>query len=123
MLSVAAWVYALLAGVAVLFQLALAAGAPWGHLAMGGRWPGRLPAALRFAALVQAGVLTVFAVIVLGQAAVVSPAPPPALVWAVVALSAISAAMNLLTPSIPERRIWGPVTLVMLVCAIWVALG
>lgn len=123
MLSAAAWGYALLAGVVAVFQLALAAGAPWGHLAMGGRWPGRFSPALRIAAFVQAGLLGLFAVIVLGRAGVVSPAPPPVLFWAVVVFSTLSAVMNLATPSIPERRLWGPVALVMLVCVIRVALG
>ena len=33
-------VFATLIAVSTFFQLALAAGAPWGHLAMGGRYPG-----------------------------------------------------------------------------------
>lgn len=41
--SLPAFVFCTLVAVVVLFQLALAAGAPWGHLAMGGKFPGRLP--------------------------------------------------------------------------------
>jgi hypothetical protein len=119
----AAWLYALLALVVILFQLALALGAPWGHLAMGGRYPGRFPPRMRIAALVQACLLLLFAVAVLGRAGVVSPPPPPVLVRIVVAVSTLSAVLNLITPSIPERRIWGPVALAMLVCAIRVGLG
>jgi hypothetical protein len=38
----------------VLFQLALACGAPWGHLAMGGgKYPGVFPVPLRIAAVVS----------------------------------------------------------------------
>jgi hypothetical protein len=113
----------LLALVVVAFQLALALGAPWGHLAMGGRFLGRFPLPMRLAALLQAGLIGLFALVVLGGAGLVTPAPPPWLVWAVVAVSALSAAMNLATPSIPERRLWGPVALVMLVCALRVAIG
>ncbi len=123
MLTGAAILYALLALVVVAFQIAMALGAPWGHLAMGGRFPGRFPLPMRFAALLQGGLIAVFALVMLGRAGLVSPAPPPWLVLAVVAVSALSAAMNLATPSIPERRLWGPVTLAMLVCAIRVALG
>jgi hypothetical protein len=123
MLTGAAMLYALLALVVVAFQIALALGAPWGHLAMGGRFPGRFPPPMRLAALVQGALIGLFALIMLGRAGLISPAPPVWLVWAVVAVSALSAVMNLVTPSIPERRLWGPVTLVMLVCAVRVALG
>ncbi|SMH29516.1 hypothetical protein [Maritimibacter sp. HL-12] len=123
MLSAAAVIYAGLAALVVLFQLALAAGAPWGHLAMGGRYPGRFPPSMRAAAVVQAAVIVALSLIILGGAGLARPAPPGWLVWAVVAVSALSAAMNLATKSIPERRLWAPVALLMLVCALRVALG
>ena len=50
----AAFVFVFFCGIAVLFQLALAAGAPWGGVAMAGKYPGRWPAPMRVAALVQA---------------------------------------------------------------------
>lgn len=123
MLIAAAWGYALLALVVVGFQLALAAGAPWGHLAMGGRYPGRFPARMRIAAGVQAVLLALFAVVVLGRAGAVSPAPPGGLFRVVVAVSALSAVLNLITPSIPERRLWGPIAVLMLVFVLRVAAG
>jgi len=48
----AAVVYAFFSAVACLFQLALALGAPWGKLAMGGAFPGRFPPKLRILAAV-----------------------------------------------------------------------
>jgi hypothetical protein len=123
MLLAAAWLYTLLAAALVAFQIALALGAPWGHLAMGGRWPGRFPPALRIGAVLQAGLLALFAVAVLGRAGVVSPAPPGWVFWLAVVFSAVGAVLNLATPSIPERKLWGPVALLMLVAILWVAYG
>ena len=48
--QVAALVYAGASTIIILFQLALAAGSPWGEYAMGGAFPGQLPPALRLAA-------------------------------------------------------------------------
>lgn len=123
MLIAAAILHAVLTLVVVLFQLALAAGAPWGHLAMGGRYPGRLPLPARIAAVVQAVLLVLFSFVVLGRAGLVSPPPPAGLVYVVLAAAALAAVLNLATPSIPERRLWGPVALVMLACVIRVAIG
>ena len=47
-------VFALVTGLVVAFQVALALGAPWGAYAMGGAFPGRMPPPLRVAALIQA---------------------------------------------------------------------
>jgi len=48
---VAALLYAVMAAGVVAFQIALAAGAPWGAYAMAGAFPGQFPPALRIAAL------------------------------------------------------------------------
>ncbi len=107
----AAILYAALAVVVALFQIALAAGAPWGHLAMGGRWSGRLPPALRGLALVQAGLMVLMARVVLGQAEVLPMLGPGWLIWPVAAVSALAALANLATPSRAERRLWAPAAL------------
>lgn len=49
----AAIVYAVISSVVVAFQIALAAGAPWGEYAMGGAVPGQFPPALRITALIR----------------------------------------------------------------------
>jgi hypothetical protein len=66
--SIAAWVFAAFLAVLLLFQLTLAAGAPWGSLAMGGRFPGRFPPAMRIAALVQIAIYGVLGAIVPARA-------------------------------------------------------
>lgn len=67
---VAAIIYAVVTMGVVAFQLALAAGAPWGSFAMGGAYPGTFPPALRVAAVVQAALLLALAGIVLARAPV-----------------------------------------------------
>lgn len=123
-MSAAAVVFALATLVVVGFQLALAAGAPWGAYAMGGRVTGRFPPPMRVAAVVQAGLLAVLALVVLDKGGVLAlgwTAALPWLPWIPVAVSVLSAAMNAATRSRVERRLWLPVALVMLLSAIVVA--
>ena len=123
--QLAAIVYALATAVVVGFQLALAAGAPWGEYAMGGRFPGRFPPAMRVGAIVQAVVLALLAVVVLDAAGLVGlgwRASFPWLVWLPVVVSAASLAMNAASRTAVERRTWVPVALVMLASSLVVAL-
>lgn len=121
----AALAFAALTGLVAAFQLALALGAPWGRFAMGGAFPGVLPPAMRVAAVAQIGVLGLLAFVVLARAGVALPAwrgTSRRLVWAVVALLALSLALNLVTPSAGERALWAPVVAVLLLCGLRVAL-
>lgn len=126
MVTVAAYTFAALILVVSAFQLALAAGAPWGHLAMGGKFPGRFPPTLRVAALVQLALLVAFAAIVLIRSGLLLPewqATSRVLIWIVVGFSALSLAMNLATPSRWERILWAPVAAGMTATSTIVALG
>ena len=108
------------------FQIALAAGVPWGAYAMGGAFPGQFPSVMRVAALVQAVILLLFVGVVLARAGVAVRRWSRAsrrLIWLVVAFSTLSLVLNLITPSAGERAIWAPVALVLLVCSLLVALG
>ena len=64
----AALLYAAVSVGVIAFQIALAAGAPWGAYAMGGAFPGQFPPALRVAALVQAALIAGMAAVVLSRA-------------------------------------------------------
>ncbi len=121
-----ATLYAAFTAIVVVFQLALAAGAPFGQVAMGGRYPGRFPTQLRIGALVQAALLSFLALIVLSRAGVGFPVLDPVsgwMVWIAVAISLLSLILNLITPSKWERRLWAPVALVLVVCSLLVALS
>jgi len=113
--AVAALIFAATTGFAVVFQIALALGAPWGEWANGGRWRGTLPAAMRMASVVQAILLSVLIAIVLATAGIINWAMPTWPIWVVVGIMALSSLMNLATPSANERKLWAPV--VMLACA------
>lgn len=52
-----AYLFSALIAFVVLFQFALALGVPWGEMALGGKYPGRLPSRMRIAALIQVVVL------------------------------------------------------------------
>ncbi len=123
---VAAYVFVALVLVVCAFQVALAAGAPWGHLAMGGKFPGRFPPVMRVLAVLQCGVLLLLGGIVLIRAGFILEEwrrIGAALIWVVVGLSALSVVMNLATPSKWERIIWGPVSIGLLAASAAVALG
>ncbi len=124
--EIAAVVHALATTLVVGFQIGLAAGAPWGEYAMGGRFPGRFPPAMRVGAVVQAVVLALLAIVVLDRAGVVAlgwTSALPWLAWVPVVVSAISAAMNAITPSKVERQIWLPIGLLLLATSLVVATG
>ena len=123
--TLAALVFAVVAGVVVAFQIALALGAPWGAYAMGGAYPGRFPAPLRIAAVVQAVLIAALAVVVLSAAGLVLPELAvsfPWLVWVPVAISAAAVVLNSISRSAGERRIWVPVAMLLLASSLIVAL-
>lgn len=122
----AALVYGVVSIGVIAFQLALAAGAPWGAYAMGGAFPGQFPPQLRVAAVVQAVILALLSLVVLARAGIALPKWSRASrrwIWVVVVFSAISLVLNTITPSAGERAIWVPVALIMLVSSVIVAIG
>ena len=120
MVTLAAWTFV------AVFQLALVAGAPWGHLTMGGRFPGRLPSGMRGVAAFSALLLVAFAVIVASRAGLALPGTglvAPWFVWIVVGYSMLGVLANAATPSRGERSLWLPVTIVLLASSLVVALS
>ena len=120
----AAILYAIVSLAVVAFQVALAAGAPWGAYAMGGAFPGQFPPPLRVAALVQAALLVGLVAIVLARAGLILPGWARTsrwLIWFVVAFAVVSFILNLITPSAGERAIWAPVAFLLLISSVAVA--
>lgn len=114
-----------LAALAV-FQLCLALGAPWGRLAWGGQHERSLPTRLRVGSLVSIPLYGVFAVLLLDRSGVVDLLPDAVSTvgtWVLVAYLAIGVVMNGMSRSRPERLVMTPVTVVLLVCALLVALS
>ncbi len=97
---------ALLAGVAG-FQLALAAGAPWGDVAYGGGHPGVLPDELRMTSAVVAPVYGALAAVAAGAG---GARLRRGVLRGTTVLLTVGCAVNLASPSLPERLLWVPVT-------------
>ena len=72
----AAWVFAALSAVVMLFHTAAIFGAPVGHLTMGARWPGVLPPAARLLSLLSLVVIGLTAMVVLARAGVIKRTLP-----------------------------------------------
>lgn len=110
----------------VLFQAALAAGAPWGRAAWGGRYE-RLPTNLRISSAVAVVVWLAAALIVLDRAGLPLLDVPDVVsfsgTWALVPLLVIGALVNFASSSPYERFGWGPFALVVAVLVFFVALG
>ena len=102
--TIAALVFAIAAIGVIAFQLALALGAPWGRYAMGGAFPGRMPPRMRIAAVVQAGLIALLAVVVLSAAGLVVPDLAVAYPWLVWVAVAVSAARRRPERHQPQRR-------------------
>ncbi|MDP2371367.1 hypothetical protein [Rhodoferax sp.] len=122
--TIAARLFGALIGATVAFQLALALGAPWGHLAWGGAYAGALPTTMRLASLASVTLLLALAAVVLIRAGMTGLRWKPAstkLVWLVVAYCGLGVIANAMSPSFWERVIWVPVTLTLLACSLVVA--
>jgi hypothetical protein len=124
---VAGIVALILLAVLIVFQLALALGAPWGRAAYGGQHAGVLPTQFRVASVVAAVVWAGIALVVARRAGlwVWSPLPVswlPVVVWIVVGLMVIAVVMNAITPSALERAIWLPFSLVLFASTLTIAI-
>ena len=124
--TVPAYTFCVFTAVIVIFQLALALGAPWGEMAMGGKYPGRFPPTLRVAAVVQLLLLLFVALIVLVRAEIVFGEYlefSRSAVWFVVALLVVSSILNIVTPSKKERMFGAPIAIILLICSSIVAIS
>ena len=97
---------ALLAGVGA-FQVALAAGAPWGAAAWGGAHPGVLPSQLRVGSAVSAVVYLALGAVV--RSGVVGPSTRRRILTGAAALMLVGTLANLASPSMVEKAVWSPV--------------
>lgn len=99
---------AALIGSTALFQVALAAGAPWGAAAWGGQHPGVLPAGLRAASAVGAIALGSLAALAVSPGLLDPPVRRRVLLGAT-GYFALGTVMNAASRSPVERAIWTPV--------------
>lgn len=119
MTQTAALLYVLLMAGVIVFQVCLIAGAPWGHLTQGGRHVGSLPTAGRIAAGLSIVLLAGMGAAIASVAGL-PPGWPIWTGWVAAVVQALSTLLNWITPSAAERRLWGPVTSVLLGLAVYV---
>lgn len=125
LITISAFVFVVLTTIVILFQLALAAGVPWGAASMGGKFPGKYPPKMRIIAVMNALVLIFIVLIVLSRAELILPqlnSFSKVAVWFVVIFFIISTVMNVITPSKIER-IWAPVAALQFLTSIIIALS
>ena len=120
-MTLAAFFYALAALLPTGMHLGLIAGRPWGHLTMGGKWPGVLPPRQRAMAGVQALILLLLIAVVLDRVGLIALGLPGSAFWTALVVTLLTNIANVITPSLPERRIWGPVTTIMSCAILWIA--
>ena len=117
--QIPAILYALIIVLVVLFQFCLIFGAPWGQITQGGRYEGPLPATGRVAALLSVPILIFMGASITSAAGLV-PYWAGWTAYAAIAMQALSATLNWITPSQKERLVWSPITSIMLLLAAYV---
>lgn len=115
----------LVLGCLALFQVALAAGAPWGRLAWGGQHV-VLPPALRVGSAVSVLLYAAIALVVLAAADGAGPLPGgvgEVGIWVLVGYFTLGVGMNAISRSRPERLVMTPVAAVLAGVCLVLALG
>lgn len=125
-LSLSAYTYLALTVFIIMFQTALALGAPLGEYTLGGKYPGRLPQGLRIAALFQILILIIFASVVVSRAGL-GFAQYSGLastgIWFIAAFFVFGTLLNLSSSSKKEKIVMGPANVIALVCTLVLAIG
>lgn len=122
----ASW-FLVIATVAVaLFQLSVVLGAPVGEYAYGGQMTGVLPTRYRVISIFSMLLMLAIAGHYLAQLGFFQPLLAPDLNavsnWGFAAFFALAAVMNNITKSQKEKRVFGSVTIAMLLAAVMVAI-
>lgn len=116
---------AVLLALLALFQIALAAGAPWGRLAWGGSHV-VLPGRLRIGSLVAVLIYAAIVVIAFSRLGALNALPPDVAVvamWVVFGYFTLGILLNGISRSRPERLLMTPTTIVLSALSLFIALG
>ena len=110
--------YIFITSIVIVFQLALAFGAPWGEFTQGGRFKGTLPLSGRILAVLSVPILIFMGCSIASAAGLIFE-------WyrwtayVTVGIQGLTAIFNLITPSSKERLVWGPVTTIAFFLALF----
>ena len=111
-----ALIYAAMCLAVIGFQFCLIFGAPWGPITQGGSHPGALPLSGRIAAGLSVLALIGMA-LGITSAAGLWPRWADWTGWVALTVQGVSTLLNWITPSAAERRLWAPITTVLLFLA------
>jgi hypothetical protein len=100
------------------FQVALILGAPLGRYTQGGQNDGALPMSGRIIAAVSIPVVLFQGLAILSAAGFPGLGWPFWTGWVALAVTGVSTVLNWMTPSKPERMVWGPIMLVLTAMAL-----
>lgn len=95
------------------FQIALILGAPLGRYTQGGQHEGALPLSGRIIAAVSIPIALFQGLAILSAAGFPGLGWPVWTGWVAIAVTGVSTVLNWITPSKPERAVWGPIMLVL----------
>ena len=95
------------------FQVGLILGAPLGRYTQGGQHEGALPLSGRIIAAVSIPVVLFQGLAILSAAGFPGLGWPRWTGWLALAVTIVSTVLNWITPSKPERAVWGPIMLVL----------
>jgi hypothetical protein len=95
------------------FQIALILGAPLGRYTQGGQHEGALPLSGRIIAAVSIPIVLFQGLAILSAAGFPGVGWPVWTGWVAFAVTGVSTVLNWITPSKPERAVWGPIMLVL----------
>ena len=116
--EITALFYIFITSIVIVFQLALAFGAPWGEFTQGGRFKGTLPLNGRILAVLSVPILIFMGCSIASAAGLIFE-------WyrwtayVTVGIQGLTAIFNLITPSSKERLVWGPVTTIAFFLALF----
>ena len=116
--EITALFYIFITSIVIVFQLALAFGAPWGEFPQGGRFKGTLPLSGRILAVLSVPILIFMGCSIASAAGLIFE-------WyrwtayVTVGIQGLTAIFNLITPSSKERLVWGPVTTIAFFLALF----
>ena len=102
----------------IFFQIALIGGAPWGRYTQGGQHDGALPLSGRVIALVSIPILIFMGLSIVSAAGFPGLGWPRWTGWVALGVQTLSMILNWITPSAPERKLWGPIMTVLAAMAL-----
>lgn len=115
LINAAVLLYTFLVMLTVLFQISLIMGKEWGEYTLGGYIKGALPIMMRIVPIISVAVLAYLLLFVLQSTQGFSLIPYPSFFkWLFLGFHGVSFVMNSMTQSEKEKKLWQPVTLVLL---------